>query len=104
MLDFLVARYGEFVLLKPRFGWDTALLWLAPAGVLLVGVVRLVAVAAAPAAQAAGDAADVEHAELTAAERDAWPKLLDDGGTRPGDRRKLLNIIDKYRFRQITKV
>ena len=31
VLDFLVARYGEFVLLKPRFGWDTALLWLAPA-------------------------------------------------------------------------
>ncbi len=30
VLDFLVARYGQFVLLKPRFGWDTALLWLAP--------------------------------------------------------------------------
>ena len=37
VLDFLTARYGEFVLLKPRFGWDTALLWLAPAGVLLAG-------------------------------------------------------------------
>ena len=41
VLDFLTARYGEFVLLKPRFGWDTALLWLAPAGVLLAGVWRL---------------------------------------------------------------
>ena len=40
VLDFLIARYGEFVLLKPRFGWDTALLWLAPAGVLLVGALR----------------------------------------------------------------
>ena len=30
VLDFLIARYGQFVLLKPRFGWDTALLWLAP--------------------------------------------------------------------------
>src|SRR6476469_1176958 len=28
VLDFLTARYGQFVLLKPRFGWDTALLWL----------------------------------------------------------------------------
>lgn len=28
--DFLVARYGEFVLLKPRFGVGTALLWLTP--------------------------------------------------------------------------
>ena len=37
VLDFLVARYGEFVLLKPRFGWHTALLWLVPALVLLIG-------------------------------------------------------------------
>jgi cytochrome c-type biogenesis protein CcmH len=33
VLDFLVARYGEFVLLKPRFAWHTALLWLMPPGV-----------------------------------------------------------------------
>ncbi len=26
--DFLVARYGDFVLLKPPFGWHTLLLWL----------------------------------------------------------------------------
>ena len=38
VLDFLTARYGEFVLLKPRFGWDTAALWLAPAAVVLVGI------------------------------------------------------------------
>ena len=34
---FLVERYGEFVLLKPRFSPGNAALWLAPAGVLLVG-------------------------------------------------------------------
>ena len=28
VLDFLVARYGEFVLLKPRFERQTLLLWL----------------------------------------------------------------------------
>ena len=49
VLDFLIARYGEFVLLKPRFGWDTALLWLAPAGVLLIGAYGLVRAAAAAA-------------------------------------------------------
>ena len=43
VLDFLTARYGQFVLLKPRFGWDTALLWLAPAVVLLVGAGALIA-------------------------------------------------------------
>ena len=30
VLDFLVARYGEFVLLKPRFELQTLLLWLLP--------------------------------------------------------------------------
>src|ERR1700730_6493676 len=37
VIDFLVARYGEFVLLKPRLSWHTALLWLAPFGVVLLG-------------------------------------------------------------------
>ncbi len=44
VLDFLVARYGEFVLLKPRFNWHTALLWLGPPGVLLIGALALVAI------------------------------------------------------------
>jgi cytochrome c-type biogenesis protein CcmH len=30
VIDFLVARYGEFVLLKPRFESHTFLLWLLP--------------------------------------------------------------------------
>jgi cytochrome c-type biogenesis protein CcmH len=42
VLDFLTARYGEFVLLRPRFGWDTAVLWLAPAVVLAVGAFGLI--------------------------------------------------------------
>ena len=37
VLDFLVARYGEFVLLKPRFEWQTLPLWLAPAALLGIG-------------------------------------------------------------------
>jgi cytochrome c-type biogenesis protein CcmH len=41
VLDFLVARYGEFVLLKPRFTWHTALLWLAPIFILLAGFVAI---------------------------------------------------------------
>src|SRR2546423_15273792 len=30
VMDFLVARYGEFVLLKPRFNPHTLVLWLLP--------------------------------------------------------------------------
>jgi cytochrome c-type biogenesis protein CcmH len=37
VIDFLVARYGEFVLLRPRFSWHTAVLWLGPAAMLLIG-------------------------------------------------------------------
>lgn len=34
---FLVDRYGDFVLYRPRFGGLGALLWLAPAILLLIG-------------------------------------------------------------------
>ena len=35
---FLVERYGEFVLCRPRFGGGTLLLWLGPMLVLLGGI------------------------------------------------------------------
>ncbi len=36
-IGYIVARYGEFVLLNPRFSAQNALLWLAPGLVLLIG-------------------------------------------------------------------
>ncbi|MBR1136408.1 MULTISPECIES: cytochrome c-type biogenesis protein [Bradyrhizobium] len=41
VLDFLVARYGQFVLLKPRFERQTLLLWLLPPLLLLGGGLAL---------------------------------------------------------------
>jgi cytochrome c-type biogenesis protein CcmH len=41
VLNFLVARYGEFVLLKPRFELQTLLLWLLPPLVLGGGGIAL---------------------------------------------------------------
>jgi cytochrome c-type biogenesis protein CcmH len=41
VLDFLTARYGEFVLLKPRFSERTAVLWIAPAAILLAGGIAI---------------------------------------------------------------
>jgi cytochrome c-type biogenesis protein CcmH len=38
IVDFIVARYGEFVLLKPRFTRETALLWFATPAVLVSAV------------------------------------------------------------------
>jgi cytochrome c-type biogenesis protein CcmH len=42
VIDYLVSRYGEFVLLKPRFSEKTLLLWGAPATLFLVGGLALV--------------------------------------------------------------
>ena len=41
VIDFLVARYGEFVLLRPRFERQTLLLWLVPPLVLFGGGLML---------------------------------------------------------------
>jgi cytochrome c-type biogenesis protein CcmH len=43
VLDFLVARYGEFVLLKPPLSWHTVALWGLPPAVLLIGAVVIIA-------------------------------------------------------------
>ena len=45
VLDFLVARYGEFVLLKPRFEPQTLLLWGIPPLSLLGGLAVLLVMA-----------------------------------------------------------
>jgi len=38
VLDFIVARYGEFVLLRPPVGWHTLLLWATPLAVLIAAL------------------------------------------------------------------
>jgi cytochrome c-type biogenesis protein CcmH len=72
VLEFLTARYGQFVLLRPRFGLDTALLWLAPAGVLLLGACGLIALLRRRRAEGAGK----DQPGLTAAESDRLNELL----------------------------
>ena len=41
VLNYLVARYGEFVLLKPRFELQNLLLWGLPPFALMAGVIAL---------------------------------------------------------------
>jgi cytochrome c-type biogenesis protein CcmH len=45
VLDYLVARYGEFVLLRPPFELHTLLLWGLPPAALLGGIIALFAMA-----------------------------------------------------------
>jgi len=42
VVDYIVSRYGEFVLLKPRFDLRNALLWATPALLLVIGGIVLV--------------------------------------------------------------
>lgn len=56
VIAYMVERYGDFVLLKPRFNAETLLLWLGPALLLLAGAVvvirRLRSASATPIAPA----------------------------------------------------
>jgi len=74
--NFLVQRYGDFILLKPPFKAETLLLWLAPLLVLLGSGAALFAFARRrkPAESAAGLSA-VEQARLSA--------LLDERADQP---------------------
>jgi cytochrome c-type biogenesis protein CcmH len=75
VLDFLVARYGEFVLLRPRLSWHTVALWGLPPAVLLVGaVVILIDLRRRRTAQA-----DEEKTNLSPDEEARLAKLLRDG-------------------------
>jgi cytochrome c-type biogenesis protein CcmH len=59
VLDFVVARYGEFVLLKPRFSPRNALLWGTPVLLLVVGSVFVVLSSRRP--KPLGDALNAEE-------------------------------------------
>jgi cytochrome c-type biogenesis protein CcmH len=74
ILDFLVARYGEFVLLKPRLSWRTALLWGLPPALLLTGTALVVI-----AARRRRGLMDPQGSNLTASEEAQLKRILADG-------------------------
>jgi cytochrome c-type biogenesis protein CcmH len=45
VIDFLVARYGEFVLLKPPLSWHTVALWGLPPSLLVIGIAMMIVLA-----------------------------------------------------------
>jgi len=74
VVDFVVDRYGEFVLLRPRFNWHTALLWLTPPGALIGGA--LVMWLSARRRRSANAASAGERERLTPAEEARLARLL----------------------------
>ena len=73
VVSFLVARYGNYVLLKPPFQSDTMLLWFGPAAFLLIGAGVLVFYF-----QARKTPDVAANAPLTEAERLQLDKLVKD--------------------------
>ena len=68
VIDYIVARYGEFVLLRARFQLSTLLLWLTPILVFLAGLTLAARAAAKPKA--------VESAALSDDEKTRLSKIL----------------------------
>ncbi|MCY1708624.1 cytochrome c-type biogenesis protein CcmH [Pannonibacter sp. SL95] len=67
VIDYLVSRYGEFVLLKPKVAWHTLALWIAGPLALIAGIAGLLlALRRQRKAQpvAAGGLSAAEQAEL----------------------------------------
>lgn len=69
VMDYVVARYGDFVLLKPPFNSSTLALWLSPLFLLGLGIWL---------ARSAGRPKDVgtADAQLTSAEREKLDQVL----------------------------
>lgn len=68
-IDYIVARYGEFVLLRPVFAWHTLVLWIAAPMALLGGFILLWRQARNPRTNS--------PAKLSAAEKKKIAALLD---------------------------
>src|SRR3989440_11566815 len=77
VIDFLVARYGEFVLLKPRFSMHTLVLWLAPFAALAIGACGLIAFLRRRGTEL--EAARAQE-QLTPAEQSRVAELLKESG------------------------
>jgi cytochrome c-type biogenesis protein CcmH len=67
--DFMVERYGDFVLLRPRFAPETLLLWVTPFGLLLAGLIFAIRAGGRSGAEAGGEA------PLSEGERDRLKRI-----------------------------
>ena len=68
VMDYIVARYGEFVLLNPRLRLETLILWLTPLLALAAGILL--------ARSAAGRRQRPQEAALSAEEKNKLDALL----------------------------
>ncbi len=79
VLDFIVSRYGEFVLLKPPFGWHTLLLWFTPLLVLAGGIWLARSVIKPRKTATAANVAGTTEPALSPDEEAKLKRILDEG-------------------------
>lgn len=78
---YLVARYGEFILLRPPVNWQTILLWTTPGLALLLGVM---AARSAFRRRSDEDGADAAETPLSEGEAQAVQAILERRQGKPG--------------------
>jgi cytochrome c-type biogenesis protein CcmH len=86
IIDFMVERYGEYILYRPRLNSATVLLWFGPVVLLIIAIVALIMVVLKRRAQ------DVQakpvKADLSSAERARLDALLNSNS--PADKKSSL--------------
>ncbi|WP_417667303.1 cytochrome c-type biogenesis protein [Roseibium sp.] len=85
VIDYLVSRYGEFVLLKPRFAWHTIILWAAGPVALLAGLIGLFI--ALRRRREKDSSASIAAQPLSAAEQQRLDAILKEGAAGAEDPR-----------------
>ncbi len=76
VIELMVERYGEFVLLKPRVSGHTLILWLAPFAALVIGGLGLIVFLRRRASEAEARTQE----QLTPAEQSRIAELLKEPG------------------------
>ncbi len=71
IVDFMVSRYGEFVLYRPRVSALTYVLWFGPAVLILIGIIIVIVVVRRKPV-------DKKALVLTSAQQDKLKDLLND--------------------------
>ncbi|WP_250463919.1 cytochrome c-type biogenesis protein [Microbulbifer litoralis] len=87
--DYMVARYGDFVLYRPPLQRNTVALWVAPGIFAAIGLLALIAIVMR-SRSGTGARQDDASTALTDDERQRLQRLLGDdiGGTGAGDKRE----------------
>lgn len=80
VIDYLVSRYGEFVLLKPRMAWHTLALWIAGPLALIAGLATVIV--ALRRRREDGAALASAGAGLSAAEKAELDRILNADGAK----------------------